>query len=450
MSNYKLQTALESLQARFAIFDLAGQMRLLDKNQIESYHFGVLKGELSMYQRADAKIKMQRHLEATPIPSKTNKVIEEFWDSPATTVYDSIAFSPIKQPNTTLNLWKGLTVIPAAGDWDVIRNYILKVICNGAPKVFDYLLKFLAHMVQKPEEKPGVMIVLLGGQGTGKGMFFNLLRGIWPSTTLQVSDVDQVIGRFNAQLERNYIVCMDEALFVGDKKAIDRLKSTITETHILIEQKYQPTRSIESVHRFFAASNHRHFASTETDDRRFVYLRVSEEHKQDTQYFKTIADAIKDPSTLAAMLFDLLSTDLSNFNVRLKPRTLESLNQKLLSLDGFERYWYEVLVTGVLNIRYVKESMFMPSPEHWTKAQFISSSHLINNYKGFNTNSDRYRTLQERDIKRELARLCPSAFKDRKVDGKASAKPARGYELPDLATARHEFSMAMGGKVNWD
>ena len=52
-----------------------------------------------------------------------------------------------------------------------------------------------------------------------------------------VSDIEHVIGGFNASLERNYAVCMDEALFRGQKKAMERLKSFVTEPTITIEHK---------------------------------------------------------------------------------------------------------------------------------------------------------------------------------------------------------------------
>jgi phage/plasmid-associated DNA primase len=129
-------------------------------------------------------------------------------------------------------------------------------------------------MLQCPATKPGVMIVLLGGQGTGKGALFALLSRIWAHSVLRVSDIEQIAGRFNAALANAYVVCMDEALFVGDRKSQDKMKSLITEPIISIEQKHQPQHSIESYHRYFAASNHDHFAQIENDDRRYFILPV--------------------------------------------------------------------------------------------------------------------------------------------------------------------------------
>jgi hypothetical protein len=303
-------------------------------------------------------------------------------------------------------------------------------------------------MIKRPEEKPGVLITLLGGQGTGKGVFFRMLRAIWPMTTLLVSDVDQVIGRFNACLERNFVICMDEALFSGDRRALDRLKSVVTEPRLQIEQKYQPMRSIESVHRFFAASNHDHFAHVERDDRRFYFLRVSNERQQDTVYLDQIVTAIKDPRTIGALVYYLKRKDLSSFNPRAKPKTVEHLAQKLKSLQGFERYWFEVLSAGDFSGRDDTTQ-----PLHgWNTPTFMPTGLLLELYKEFNKNAQRYQTVQSADVVDAVIRLCKSAQADRQVykpSYGATGGQRRGLSLPDLATARQEFEVAMGGEVNW-
>ena len=447
---------LESLQERFAILDLSGNIRLIDRHQVQAHFEGKRQPELSMYTKADADLKMKRHLEAVSVPTRNPKeVIAGFWISPNTKEYDAIAFTPNLTPESTLNFWMGPTPLPRAGSWVKLRNYLRDVICNEDEKVYDYLICYLAHMVQRPAEKPGTMNVLLGGQGTGKGIFFSLLRAIWTHTTMQVSDVDQVVGRFNAQIERNYIICMDEALFAGDKKTLDRLKSAVTEPVIQIEQKLQPSRSITSVHRFFAASNHDQFAHIEKDDRRFVFLRVSSKHKQDTLYFGQIVAAIESPTVMGALLYYLQHKNITAFNVRLRPATSESLSQKLKSLEGFERFWFEVLSTGNLTGQINKINLtqgFEQFSVDWVGPEFVGSDWLKQKYVEFDRNSQRFQTVQIKFVREQLRKLCPSAKESRALQPDKCEKGVRhprGFALPALALARQEFCTAIGAEIDW-
>lgn len=448
MDKNKPQTPLAALQDRFAIIDLSSQMLVIDLEKVKDMQSGVLRSELSMYKKLDAELRMKRCLEAQPIACKPNQVVADFWMSPDTVEFKGTAFSPSSLPHTVLNFWVGPTTMAKPGNWRVLRDFIRDIICAGDDTVFCYLSCFIAHMLQRPEDKPGVMIVLLGGQGTGKGMFFKLLRSIWPSTTLLISDMEQVTGRFNDCLERNYIVCLDEAMFAGNRKAMDRLKSTVSESYVHIEQKFQPARSIESVHRFFASSNHDHFGHIERDDRRSVILRVSDSKQQDTHYFGQISDAMHDPRIIAAMVYYFQRKNLSAFDVRKKPQTDEYLTQKLKSLQGFERFWFEVLLAG----NFSGSDKQVGYSGDWNVATFVPTSSLVDHYKEYNKQAQRYQTVQSTDVTTEVHRLCPSAKPQRQLfkhPGHTSTSQRRGLQLPNIATARREFESAMGGSVPW-
>ncbi|WP_416546102.1 primase-helicase family protein [Limnohabitans sp. DCL3] len=450
MANPTLSTPLAALQLRFAIIDLSGEIRVVDQEQIQRLLSGTELGAPSFYKRADAELLMKRAIEALPYQCKPRQVLDEFWTSPATIAYGATAFTPEPTPASTLNFWVSPSPHAKAGNWVLLRNFLRDIICAGDYSTFDYLIGFMAHMIQKPEEKPGVMITLLGGQGTGKGVYFSLLRAIWPRTTLLASNIEQITGRFNACLERNFIICMDEALFAGDRRAMDILKSIITESMLQIEQKFQPTRTIQSVHRLFASSNHSHFGNIELDDRRFVFLRVSDAKQQDTTYFGGIAAAINDPATIGALVYYLQRKNLSSFDVRRKPDTSEHLKQKLKSLQGFDRFWYEVLETGYLN---GTGKDFALQDDEWSATLFVPTSVLVDRYREFHKNAQRHQTVQTAEVAAAIQKLCPSAQPDRqmwKPPGVATGSQKRGLKLPDLATARSEFERALGGKVDWE
>ena len=436
---------LSALQDRFCLIDLGGEIRIVDKQQIESVRSGARDGEVTFYKRAEGSILMQRVLETLPVSSKANVVIQQFIVNPGTHSFDAVAFSPLPTPPTTLNYWTGPTMKPVKGNWNEVGVFLLEVICDKNQAVCNYLVCFLAHMLQKPEKKPDIMIVLLGGQGTGKGTFFRLLHSIWSRTTLQVSDVDQVIGQFNAALERNYVICMDEALFSGDKKSMERLKSLITEPSCRIEQKYQPSRTIDSYHRFFAASNNGHFAQIDKDDRRFLFLRVSSDFQGNLEYFEKLHQLIENEDVVSAMVFDLLTIDLTNFDVRRRPLTTEHTMQKIQSLTGFDRYWYEKLQFGDLSdCDYI-------SSDPWTKPRFISTKTIIQGYKEYDKNAGRYHPVQNHQIASSLEKLCPSATPTRTTSVSCGNKvQSRGYQLPSIGVARTEFEKIIGSKLQWD
>lgn len=351
-----------------------------------------------------------------------------------TTLYDGVEFNPLTTTPNVLNLWVGQTINPVEGEWPLIDTLLRDVLCGGRESEYQYLKKYLAHALQKPWEKPGVMIILLGGQGVGKGTFARVLQKIWSATFLQVNRIDQIVGDFNGSLERAYTVFLDEALFVGDRKHSDALKSLVTEQTISVNEKHQPARQITSFHRFFSATNAEHFKSTDRDDRRDFVLRVSEHRKGDHAFWKAVTAEIEG-SGVEAFAHYLLNLDLSDFNVRAKPNTRELTEQKLQSLEKFPRWWFDCLSQGTIT-NFNNE---------WP--DFISSHTLLGLFKESEKSSRVYKQIMDRDLVSFMGKICPSAKREQ---GKEGLQRRRGYMLPTIGEAREDFEKYIGDTVEWD
>ncbi len=185
-----------------------------------------------------------------------------------------------------------------------------------------------------------------------------------------------------------------------------------------------------------------HFGCIEQDDRRFVFLRVSCKHRGNHDYFKKLHEAINDPAQLGAFVHRLATHDITNFNFRSKPNTGELLEQKLQSLKGFARYWFEVLSVGYIDCARPTDRF-----EVWEGSQFVSSVHLSEGYRQHLSKSKQHQTVQNTEIKRGFSKWCPEANYGRK---KLHGKQERGYQLPSLDQARVAFEVAIGGKIDWD
>jgi hypothetical protein len=435
--------SLQILQSEYALLEISGKYGVIQKSDL-LWHPGMSSAPtLRVFYGTESRTLFVRRLQTIASTMEPGVVIKDFFQSPNTSVYRNLAFSPVAVAADTLNLWHGMTALPQKGTWTTLRQYIENVLCSSDKDAYQYFIHYLAHMFQKPEEKPGVMIVMLGGQGVGKGTLEIILRKIFAATTLMVSDVDSVVGRFNSCLERAYVVFMDEALFKGDKKSTDRLKNFVTAKHIQIEAKHQPERSIESFHRFFAASNSQHFANTEYDDRRMFYLKVSEQFKGNHEYWNALHKAIRE-GEVEAMVHDLLALDLTDFVPGNRPASKELLHQKIQSLPSFERFWFGALWDGeTYELRAYSNSC---SHSEWQADYFWKSKDILEVYE-HKSRAERYHTkLNGRDVAEALRTICPTAKLSRRME---NGDRANGYDLPDLATARTEFAAYLGGGISW-
>ena len=142
--------------------------------------FSIVKeteGETMFLSPSDFKLDLQNRF-AIDSSGKFPKQVQasNWWLShPERKEYKSVDFIPTaKTPDGVFNMWKGFAVKPKGGLDEIPYFYELieEVICSGNEKWYLYLWCWLAHMVQFPEEKPSVAVVLRSdAQGVGKSRF---------------------------------------------------------------------------------------------------------------------------------------------------------------------------------------------------------------------------------------------------------------------------------------
>ena len=212
-------------------------------------------------------------------------------------------------------------------------------------KLFDYLWKWMAHLSQKPGEKPGVAIVLRGQQGTGKGTFCGVLKElVGRKAYKEVASMGRITGNFNAHLQNALLVNANEALWGGNKSHEGALKALVTDEELAIEPKGVDTYFIKNCMRLIVTSNEAWAVPMGLDDRRFLCLDISDKVKEDTAYFKTIHEQMKNGG-YEALMQELMNVNLDGFDVRTKPQTNTGHDMKLLSASPVEQWWYDTLAS---------------------------------------------------------------------------------------------------------
>ncbi|MFW8412522.1 primase-helicase family protein, partial [Klebsiella pneumoniae] len=96
--------------------------------------------------------------------------------------------------------------------------------------------QWMAHLIQRPEEKPSVAVVMKSVEGTGKNTLVRPLLQILGPYAAQINGIRHLTGRFNSTLANKLLVFVDEAEMT-EAGCADRLKAIISEPVFHLERK---------------------------------------------------------------------------------------------------------------------------------------------------------------------------------------------------------------------
>jgi hypothetical protein len=387
----------------------------------------------------------------------TGKVnpVDAWLDSPDRAAYSGIVFEPGREAAAdAFNLWRGFAVQPVPGDCSLFLAMVKDIIASGNDDLYRYVLAWAADAVQHPDKRPGVVLVLKGKQGTGKGTFAHGIGRLFGDHYAYASRSRHVVGNFNAHLANKLLLFADEAFFAGDKASEGALKSMITEDEIAVEMKGRDVIKVRNHLRIIMASNQDWVVPAAMDDRRFAVIEVSSAREQDAPYFAAV-NAQLESGGRSALLHYLMHYDLAGFDLRSLPKTSARLEQQLLSLDAVTSWWLEMLMNGQHKAldRHLSQKG-MPVFMEWRFGEPVCTEMLYRFY------------IYHCDDLKQNHRLTPTAFGIKVVRNllpgvvkrEVRADEAklynielrsRVYELPPLAEARATFEGLVKQRIVW-
>jgi hypothetical protein len=342
--------------------------------------------------------------------------------------FKSVVFEPQREVPGHFNLWRGWGVDPKAGDCSLWLVMVHEVICSGNEDHYKYVLEWCADAIQNPTERPGVVLVLRGLQGTGKGTFARVLGKLFGDHFLHIRYAKHLTGNFNAHLSNVLLLFADEAYFPGDRSGEGALKALITEPTIPLEYKGKDVISVNNYIRVVMASNNDWVVPAAMDDRRFAVLDISREHAQDTDYFGAIFRQL-DTGGYEALLQFLLEYPMGDVDLRKIPDTEARREQQAMSLDPFLAFWLQ----------------WLQEPVRDDDSNFHMTAELYDGYRKSTSHA-----MSAVGFAMRLCKLFPAARRERQqTKEKSYAGRAWGYAMPPLAEMRKNFDDAVGRPTVW-
>ncbi len=262
---------------------------------------------------------------------KKEHIIERWLEDPKMRYYESMDFLPFPRDTDPkiYNTFKGLRgeKIEQTADGDItnLLNHI-NILVGEDKNSFDYMINYLAHLIQFPGELPCVAIVFKSEQGVGKNKFFeafaNKLLGI--DYNMTTTKQDDVIGRFNL-IDKKLMIFLDETNGKDSFTNSEKIKGIITQETVMWEQKGIQAVRIQNCGRYIFFTNNNCPVKIELTDRRFVMFESTCKHIKDVEtknkYFKQLFNDLADNNIMKTLYLHLKNKDLTNFDINDRPIT---------------------------------------------------------------------------------------------------------------------------------
>lgn len=343
------------------------------------------------------------------------KFVNEWLDDINIRTYQRVDFLPYPRicPDSVFNTFTGLEAeLRIATGSDISWfTFHLNLLCGKEIEATEYMLNYLAHMIQKTGELPRVACVFRSVEGVGKNSFFESFSNevLGRKYKLQTAEPDDVIGRFNLN-QNKLMVILDEAqgkdMFMNSEK----IKNLITAEELKWESKGVNSVVLQNMGRYFFFSNNDNPVKISMTDRRFIMFECSADKANDTTYFNDMVNKFKSQSR---DIYDMLmNRDISQWNpIRDRVQTkvykeVQSATIPVVSLF-LEHLYYENnhnKSMGSDSLKEIRANQFLLKYNKWLKdggykfeVTFQKFGREIKSYEGITKKRDMYGWIYQID-----------------------------------------------------
>jgi len=251
------------------------------------------------------------------------RFIYNYVSDPAKRMVDRIDFypNPDKCPPEVYNLFTGFFITKIEDiftekdhkDFELILEHLKILVDDGEPYVdtcYEYILDWCSQIFQEPDIKSLSMIIIKGGEGTGKSLLVQQLgymmgEKYYLSTANAVNDL---FGNFNSIAKNRLLINIDEVEHTQTDKVYEQLKNLITRNKASINEKFEKPMVINDYIRYFMTTNNEGVVKISDTNRRFVAFESIHAARKDIDNVK---DAFFNDKALKLFYNFLMKRDIS-------------------------------------------------------------------------------------------------------------------------------------------
>jgi hypothetical protein len=244
------------------------------------------------------------------------RVFDYFGDS--VNVNKLVNYLPVVVPMQRVPFQFDYEFIDLSGASDAMDyvNELLNIISNNNLEVREYVVKWLAHMLQKPYDLPKVSLVFSGAKGCGKDTLFDFL-GKWvigDSYYHNNTKTSSIFEKHSTECMSKVLVKLEEADRNACLESANALKSMISSEKMNFNPKNKAGVVIPNYMRMVLTVNQAIPVDLSQGERRFMISNCLTHRIRDFDFWGKLHTSLMNANAGRVVAGWLLSVDLSGFN----------------------------------------------------------------------------------------------------------------------------------------
>ncbi|MCA9458216.1 MAG: hypothetical protein KC587_16240 [Nitrospira sp.] len=238
------------------------------------------------------------------------------------------------------NIWRSSGMTPQPGDVETFLRHMQYLIPDQKER--DFVLDYLAYLVQFPGQKIHFALVLQGIQGTGKSFLGQLMEDIIGEGNTNRPSNEELHSPWTTWQRQAQLVIVEELMSYGRQELINKLKPVITDETIQIQEKYRNTYTLDNCLNFLMFTNYKDALKIERNDRRF-FVVFSPARPNSKEYYIDLFKFLRGDGP-AYVAHWLGQRDLSSFHPKgVAPLTAAKLEMRQAAMDEVHQVLSELV-----------------------------------------------------------------------------------------------------------
>ena len=225
----------------------------------------------------------------------------------------------------------------------IMWNTFMDIISGGNLEKKSYLQNYLAHILLKPTELPGVALLVTGGKGCGKDTVFDFFMQyvIGDCYSQNYSCNEQFWEKHNTGRMGKLFIKLEEAQGFINKKNDASFKSRITAYNQTFNPKGLAEVTVDNNCRYILTTNEGGAVFMDSDDRRWVVMAASPMYMKNIEFWESARELMFNKEA-GAIIYKYLTENPEPFNVLKLPydEMKEAIGDSLKSAEErFIKNW---------------------------------------------------------------------------------------------------------------